>query len=1152
MKNKLDIIKIIDINKIQILMDSFCKTIGIASSIVDLDANIICSSNWHNICSCFHRINPDTSSKCMKNQIYMNSRLNSGEKYIFTTCPNGLIDMACPIFLEGKHIADLVIGQFLTKSPDMNKFRSQAAQYGFNEKLYINTLKNIPILTEEKVKFIMQYMINFSDMLGHLLEVSIEKIKSEDKFQKLGQYKKLVDGLGDKFVIFRMTYPDGKLTYVSPSINLLYGIRPEDAVGYHWTHIMKCDENDITKANNAIEYVANGRKIYPIELTHNCSNGSKRTFLISCHAIMDDMGVVTALEGLSVDITERKHTEEILHDNEECLSMAAKASRLGMWTWNTEDESADVSNEWLDIAGITREVFLQSNNYIANNVHPEDQHRYKKILSDFVSGKSQKYESGFRFFNPKKGWIFIYSVGSALKQDADGHVLRMVGFYKDVTEEKKLIKELQRAKETADKANKAKSIFLANMSHEIRTPLSAVIGLCTLLLKSELNDNQMDYAKKMYYSAENLLGTVNNILDFSKIEADKLQFQNEEFDLFELMDMTINILSQSIQAKNLKLKVSIDESVPLRLVGDVTRIGQVILNLANNAVKFTTHGFVSISVNLISMDSDTASILFSVRDTGIGIPEQQKKNLFHAFSQADSSTSKKFGGTGLGLAISNGIIDKMNGSIRLESQKGLGTTVSFCIPVKFLSENETYTMGKTYYGKKACIISDDHEMSSNLKRILSLLGFEITALNEYVDAAFIDLSLLTKNQNAFKNLINLFDHKNMNIFSISSCDTEIVSSYLYPNINIKKHLMYPIGLNKLNDILKQFLIPDQISLTHNIPENILEQIKILVVEDNEINMLVARECLCAEGFNVKEASNGRLAVKYAENEDFDIILMDLHMPVMDGFMTAEKIRKLKSEHPPVIIALTADAEQSVLRRAINSGMDDYLTKPFDYASLMSTVKRWIRVPDDCCAADTAKATPDKMLPEQPDVLDVNSALARLNGDKDCYIELLELFKMNNEADVCKIEQSLESGSYEQALRLLHTLKGISGNLGAISIQNAAAKLEYDLKNNVDIGQYKKHLKSLEHCFHNTFMLISEILNSKKSKSFINVDKLSDLNEKLENLQLLIEMNDVAALELFNELSPYLFFIYSENTVNMLKNALLKFDWDASIALLKKL
>lgn len=225
----------------------------------------------------------------------------------------------------------------------------------------------------------------------------------------------------------------------------------------------------------------------------------------------------------------------------------------------------------------------------------------------------------------------------------------------------------------------------------------------------------------------------------------------------------------------------------------------------------------------------------------------------------------------------------------------------------------------------------------------------------------------------------------------------------------------------------------------------MAQIKILVVEDNEINMLVARECLSAEGFNVKEALSGRLAVKYAENEDFNIILMDLHMPVMDGFMTAEKIRKLKSDNPPVIIALTADAEQSVLRRAIDSGMDDYLTKPFDYASLMSTVKRWIRVPGNCCAEGTAIVTPDTILPEQPDVLDVNSALARLNGDKGCYIELLELFKMNNEADICKIEQSLESGSYEQALRILHTLKGVSGNLGAISIQNAAAKLEYDLK-----------------------------------------------------------------------------------------------------------
>lgn len=1336
-RDKIDINQIINLEKIKALLDGFCQTVGIAAAIVDLENNIICASNWQTICTCFHRKNPGTSAICNESNIYLNNKLYSGEKYTCITCPNGLVDMASPIIVEGQHIANFYIGQFLTQAPDVDKFKQQASQYGFDEQPYIDALMNVPVIPEEKLQPIIQYMMSFAELLKNLIVTTIRQIESENRFQNIitnipgvvfqmrirmdgssylsyispqyediwgrcedinitdcglssyihpddreaffnslnraarghtrwnfvvrlfmtdgsfkwfhgiaspveingelafngvlldinkrklmeaelyeyrgnlerlvevktrdleeshksatllmqnaqnekyraekalteskkleatlhesrEQYKRLAEDLGDYFVIFRITYPEGIFTYISPSIKSFYGISPEEVIGHPWTGITEWGYDDIIKANNVKNSIATGSNYYQLEMTPNQSNGSKRTILISGHTIRNTEGVVEALEGISVDITERKRTEEILRDNEERLRIAARAGKLCMWEWDTDTTKVIVTNEWLDLAGIAGENFPGTIDYFTNNIHPDDLIPYLRLRSDFVSGRVLKYESEFRFYNPVKGWIWISSVGAAFKRHTDGRVLRMVGFHRDITSGKEAREELLFAKETADKANKAKSIFLANMSHEIRTPLNAIIGLNRLLLKSGLNTRQLDYAQKMQYSTESLLDIINDILDFSKIEAGKLELCNVEFDLFELMDRTVNILSHSVQIKGLKLKLSIDPAIPVRLMGDVTRIGQVILNLASNAVKFTQNGFVSISACLIKEDIDEVGILFHIEDTGVGIPQVQIKNLFQAFSQADSSTSKEYGGTGLGLAISKGIVDKMGGSINLQSQTGQGTLLSFSIPIRILTTCETDPMELPFYKKKACIISKDNEMGTNLKHILAELGFgivpfdfsgSIAGLPENIDAVFIDLALLYSIKDNLLDWLKSYHPENMKIFTLRPFDMEPFSYYC-TEINVLEHLRYPIGLKQLKNVLDKFYMTKPLPMTNDTTVSISSQTRVLVVEDNEINMLVAVECLEEAGFHVKQSSSGQQALEYVENEDFDIILMDLHMPGMDGIMTTEKIRSIKPGYPPVIIGLTADAEQRIWDKALHSGMDDFLSKPFEPVNLITTIKRWVNL-----SAPSYIESPAKMpcylppIPDQLDSLDFKAGLARLNGNIDRYLELLELFKRSNEMASFKAQQFLESGDCGSAIILLHTLKGVSGNLGALEVQKAVADLESSLKNESSFVKYENKLIILEHSLNKAFEAINSFIESYGRINKAQLDIQSKIEEDLTSLTSHIEVNDVAALDLFRELFLPLSNIYDEDTVSMLKNALYSFDWNDALGLIKKL
>ena len=689
-------------------------------------------------------------------------------------------------------------------------------------------------------------------------------------------------------------------------------------------------------------------------------------------------------------------------------------------------------------------------------------------------------------------------------RDDRGRVIGLVGIGHDITERLRKEEELRQAKEAAEAATRSKSEFLANMSHEIRTPMNAIVGLGYLALKTSLSAKQRDYLNKMQSSAHALLALLNDILDLSKIEAGRLEIEETRFHLDQVLNNVSNVVTLKVQDKGLELFFRTDPAVPVDLTGDPLRLGQILVNLVGNAVKFTEKGEIIVSTDLVSRDDDRVRLRFSVRDTGIGMTPEQRARLFRPFTQADGSTTRKYGGTGLGLAISKELAVRMGGEIDVQSTPDAGSTFSFTVVLGVQPDAAARRrrMPIDLRGRTVLVVDDNQTAQDILKLTLTAMTFDVTvvesglaALAQLEDGSF-DLVILDWKmpgldgmETARRIRSRLGASRQPKILMVTAYGREEVVRQA-EELGLDGLLIKPISESILFDTIIEAFGRDGERIADNestpapgrdIPAQ-LAGARVLVVEDNTINQQVAEEILSGFGLLVEIAANGRIATDMLRSsaDRYDAVLMDLQMPEMDGYEATRTIRTLLKNQTIPIIAMSAHALHHERQHALDVGMNDYVTKPVDPDGLLATLTRWITPRDGRPAVvapvrDRAAGLPDN-LPESLPGIHVSSALARTMGNQTLLRTLLGGFREHHAAVVAEIRTALDRGDAVAARRLAHTIQGVAGNLSMTDVC-ACARTAEALIQAADQARIPAALESLDHAIQAVMPSIARLLEA---------------------------------------------------------------------------
>ena len=862
-----------------------------------------------------------------------------------------------------------------------------------------------------------------------------------------------------------------------------------------------------------------------------------------------------------------------------------------------EEQSAVFEAAEIGIALLKNRVVMRTNaafdkffNHERHGMNGMDSRAWYLLEEDHVAGgddvdaQLSRGETSYRELPLKRkdGEVFFGRL-SARAIDPNDLAKGTVWLVEDISERMTLQANLQVALDAAESAVQAKGDFLANMSHEIRTPMNAIIGMSHLALKTELTPRQRDYLKKIQLSGQHLLGLINDILDFSKIEAGKLDVERVEFDVERMLDNVANLISEKASAKGLELIFDMAADVPRHLVGDAMRLGQVIINYANNAVKFTERGEVSVTIRVQERSEHDVLLHIAVADTGIGLTPEQRGRLFQSFQQADSSTTRKYGGTGLGLSISKNLARMMGGEVGVQSDYGKGSSFWFTARLGIgKSDLKSEQWATALHGRRVLVVDDNDHARTVIGEMLTTLGLTVdeapggrealvavrraAEANQPYEIVFLDWQMPgmdgIETAHALQGLrLAQAPHAVM----VTAFGREEVLQQA-GQAGVGQVLIKPVSASLLFDTVARVLaLPTDDGERTTISDETtglqalarIRGARVLLVEDNDLNQQLADELLTDAGFVVGIAENGQVAVDkvMGATEPWDIVLMDMQMPVMDGVAATVEIRKTVTAATLPIVAMTANAMQRDRERCLAAGMQDFVTKPIEPAELWQTLLRWVPTREGLAAAAPTVPAAEAQgkaalpLPEHIEGLDVALGLKRVVGKRTLYVVMLRKFVAGQRGAVDAVLKALDDGDTDTAVRVAHTTKGVCGNIGASQVQAQADALELGIKAGEPRQTLDALAETLRQMLHPLVQAIADWLPPEASVPAYAATAVvndADLARVSVRLRALCDSMDTEAVELVDNERALLASAYPDH-YSAIAHAVKDYDFDRALA-----
>jgi len=901
---------------------------------------------------------------------------------------------------------------------------------------------------------------------------------------------------------------DGTFLSVNKIFAEWHGTTPEKMIGKTLHDFAPKARADDVKALEAKVVESGEVVVLETQSTINKVDGIAPYYRLIKFPVRDRDGVITGIGTAMLDITEQKLAEQEIERQKAILETTLETMDQGITMFDEDLNVITANSKFLELLEFPPELFPPGTNLV-------EFFRYNADRGEYGPGNAEEQVASridlARRFEPHH---FERSRPDGMVIEIRGNPLPdkrgFVTTYSDITQQKLAERTLLEAKVAAEDASAAKSSFLANMSHEIRTPLNAIIGLTGLAQKTELTSRQSDYLSKIEVSSHALLGLINDILDFSKIEAGKLEIESVPFQLDNVMSNLAAMMTARAGNKSIEMLFRMDPEAPKSLTGDPLRLGQILINLTSNAIKFTEEGEIIVNTVLEGLSGNKARFRFEVTDTGIGMTKAQMGTLFQPFTQADLSTTRRFGGTGLGLAISRSLVEMMGGEIGVKSVEGKGSTFWFTVSIGIdTSAEKTSPPSGALKGIRVLVIDDNETAREILTEALEASSFDVTTVNSgEAGISELERNAAQPDEPPFQIALVDWQMPDMDgietarrISSLPASDARVpiilVTSQnleqvreLAAGLDISAILSKPLNPSQLyNAIAEACTTPARASADASAPitphtgeapqtTSRIAGLRVLLTEDNEINQQVAIELLSGEGVQIDVAANGKEALNMVGLEPYDAVLMDLQMPEMDGYEATRAIRAQEKHAKLPIIAMTAHAMASEREKCLAAGMNDHITKPVDPDHLFATLAKWTgrdgsQVAFAAATAPKPAARPGSLdarkppapsdgsaLPDEIQGIDMAAARQMMRGNDAILRRLLGDFhaKYMNLAET--IGEALESGDMGTAERTSHSLKGVSGNIRAGRVFEASKALNDALRSGTDTANVEPLLAAL--------------------------------------------------------------------------------------------